>query len=94
MSIEKREWLFSLATGQVPGPLGSRHPSITPFEAFACADGHLVIAAGNDDLFGKLCAVLERHELADDRLEALHVNLPGGTRFGSRREDVENLVPA
>jgi CoA:oxalate CoA-transferase len=55
-----------VATGQVPGPLGSRHPSITPFEAFACADGHLIIAAGNDGLFRELCAVLGRPELAED----------------------------
>jgi CoA:oxalate CoA-transferase len=55
-----------VATGQVPGPLGSRHPSITPFEAFAGADGHLIIAAGNDGLFRKLCDVLERPELAGD----------------------------
>lgn len=54
------------ATGEVPGPLGSRHPSITPFDAFASADGHLVIAAGNDGLFRKLCDVLGRSELADD----------------------------
>ena len=39
------------ATGEVPGPIGARHPSITPFEAFATADGHIVIAAGNDALF-------------------------------------------
>jgi len=55
-----------VATGQVPGPLGSRHPSITPFEAFASDDGHLIIAAGNDGLFRKLCDVLGRQELADD----------------------------
>jgi CoA:oxalate CoA-transferase len=55
-----------VATGQVPGPLGSRHPSITPFEAFAGADGHLIIAAGNDGLFRRLCDVLGRPELADD----------------------------
>ena len=54
------------ATGRVPGPLGSRHPSITPFEAFAAADGHLIIAAGNDGLFRKLCDALGRPELADD----------------------------
>jgi CoA:oxalate CoA-transferase len=50
------------ATGEVPGPLGSRHPSITPFEAFAARDGHLVIAAGNDALFAKLATVLGRPE--------------------------------
>jgi CoA:oxalate CoA-transferase len=55
-----------VATGEVPGPLGSRHPSITPFEAFASADGHLIIAAGNDGLFRKLCVALGRPELADD----------------------------
>ncbi len=54
------------ATGEVPGPMGSRHPSIAPFDAFASADGHLVIAAGNDGLFRKLCDVLGRSELADD----------------------------
>jgi CoA:oxalate CoA-transferase len=55
-----------LATGEVPGPLGSRHPSIAPFAAFAAADGHLVLAAGNDALFAKLCAVLGRPALATD----------------------------
>ena len=54
------------ATGTVPGPIGSRHPSITPFEAFATVDGHLVIAAGNDGLFARLCEALGRGELAGD----------------------------
>jgi CoA:oxalate CoA-transferase len=54
------------ATGEVPGPLGARHPSITPFAAFAAADGHLVIAAGNDPLFRRLCGVIGRPELAHD----------------------------
>ena len=46
------------ATGESPGPLGARHPSITPFAAYACADAHIVIAAGNDQLFAALCAAL------------------------------------
>jgi CoA:oxalate CoA-transferase len=54
------------ATGQVPGPLGNRHPSITPFEAYAAADRPLVIAAGNDALFGRLCTALGRAELSVD----------------------------
>ena len=54
------------ATGEVPGPLGSRHPSIAPFEALATADGYLVVAAGNDDLFEKLCGVLACPELVND----------------------------
>jgi CoA:oxalate CoA-transferase len=55
-------------TGEVPGPMGARHPSITPFEAFATADGHLIIAAGNDGLFVKLAAALGRPDLAENPL--------------------------
>jgi CoA:oxalate CoA-transferase len=52
------------ASGQTPGPLGCRHPSITPFDAFRCADGWVVVCAGNDRLFAELCRVLGRPELA------------------------------
>jgi CoA:oxalate CoA-transferase len=45
-------------SGEIPGPLGARHPSITPFQAFATGDGHIIISAGNDALFVKLCAAL------------------------------------
>ncbi|HUC66831.1 MAG TPA: CaiB/BaiF CoA-transferase family protein [Stellaceae bacterium] len=51
-------------SGQVPGPLGARHPSITPFEAFATADGAMIVAAGNDGLYQKLCDALGRADLA------------------------------
>ena len=54
------------ASGEVPGPLGARHPSIAPFQSYATADGHMVVAAGNDALFAKLCAALDRPALADD----------------------------
>jgi CoA:oxalate CoA-transferase len=53
-------------TGAIPGPLGARHPSITPFEAFDTADGSMIVAAGNDALWHKLCQALGRPELASD----------------------------
>ena len=53
------------ATGDVPGPIGARHPSITPFGAFATRDGWVVVAAGNDALFRTLCETLDRPELAE-----------------------------
>jgi CoA:oxalate CoA-transferase len=53
-------------TGEIPGPMGARHPSITPFEAFATADGNLIIAAGNDGLWVKLAYALDRSDLAED----------------------------
>ena len=53
-------------TGAVPRPLGTRHPSITPFETFATADDEIVVAAGNDRLFATACAVLGRDDLVGD----------------------------
>ena len=53
-------------TGEIPGPMGARHPSITPFEAFATRDGNLIIAAGNDGLFIKLAEALDRADLAEN----------------------------
>jgi len=55
-----------VATGEVPGKLGSRHPSIAPFAAFATKDGHIALAAGNDDLFARIARVLGREEWAAD----------------------------
>jgi CoA:oxalate CoA-transferase len=54
------------ATGQVPAPIGNRHPSITPFEAYDTADRQLIIAVGNDTMFGRLCRALELPALAGD----------------------------
>jgi CoA:oxalate CoA-transferase len=54
------------ATGQVPGPLGARHPSIAPFAAFRTRDKPIVIAAGHDAQFQLACGALEAPELASD----------------------------
>lgn len=54
------------ATGEVPGPLGSASPITAPYETFATADGWIMLAAGNDGLFTRLCAALEAPELLDD----------------------------
>jgi len=53
-------------TGEIPGPIGSRHPSIAPFDAFATQDGFVVIAAGNDALFAKLCETVGAPEWTKD----------------------------
>jgi len=45
-------------SGTPPQPLGTRHPSITPFQGFQTSDAPIVIAAGNDSLFGSLCQCL------------------------------------
>ncbi len=54
------------ATGEVAGPLGARHPSITPFAAFEAKDGWIIIAAGNDTLFRRMSDAIGAPELPDD----------------------------
>lgn len=58
LAILEHAVAITSATGTPPGPSGARHPSITPFETFHASDGLFVIAAGNDALFARLCAVL------------------------------------
>ena len=55
-----------LSKNEIPEPMGSRHPSIAPFEAFKTKDSFLIIAAGNDKLFKSLCEVLEIPNIATD----------------------------
>ena len=55
-------------TGIAPVPIGNRHPSIVPFEPFATQDGQIMVAAGNDVLWQKLCKALGAPDLlADER---------------------------
>jgi formyl-CoA transferase/CoA:oxalate CoA-transferase len=57
-----------LATGSVPGPMGSSLGSIAPYRAFRTTDGYVMIAAGNDAIFGRLCTALGIEDVArDDR---------------------------
>ena len=55
-----------VAGGVVPFRMGNSHPSLYPYAPMMCADGELIITAGNDAQFRKLCAVLGAPELADD----------------------------
>jgi len=79
-----------VTTGQVPGPLGARHPSITPFEAFATRDGHVVVAAGNDGLFRRLTEVLGRAELA--RQEAFANNETRTRNQPALKAEIESVL--
>ena len=53
-----------LASGAVPKRIGNAHPNIVPYQVFPVADGHIIIATGNDGQYGKLVAVLGEPELA------------------------------
>ena len=55
-----------LSKNEIPKPMGSRHPSIAPFEAFKTKDSYIIIAAGNDKLFENLCNALDLKDLIMD----------------------------
>lgn len=55
-----------LNTGEVPARMGTRHPSIAPYETFRASDRDIALAGGNDAIFGRLCEVLGRPDLVSD----------------------------
>jgi crotonobetainyl-CoA:carnitine CoA-transferase CaiB-like acyl-CoA transferase len=55
-----------LASGDVPGRIGNAHPNVVPYQVFAVADGHIIIAVGNDRQFAKLCEVLGEPGIAQE----------------------------
>ncbi len=56
---------YYLTDGRVPGPVGSGHPSVVPYQAFATADGHVVIAVFGEAFWPALCGALDLGELVD-----------------------------
>ena len=55
-----------VAGGVVPFRMGNSHPSLFPYEPLPCADGELIVTAGNDGQFRRLCEVLGLPELVED----------------------------
>jgi len=53
-------------SGEIPAPLGCRHPTITPFQDFKTKDAAIIVAIGNDALWIKFCEVVGREDLAQD----------------------------
>lgn len=65
VAITANQAMNYLAKGTAPNRLGNAHPNITPYQVFDCADGHIIIAAGNDGQYQRLCGLLGCPELAD-----------------------------
>jgi len=76
--------LNALVSGENPERHGNAHPNIVPYQAFACADGHLVLTVGNDAQFARFARLLGHPEWADDPAYATNA-----ARVGNR----EVLVP-
>lgn len=63
-----------LCSGKIPHRQGNAHANIVPYQVFDAADGELIIAAGNDSQFAKLCEVMNCSELAIDERYATNAN--------------------
>lgn len=74
----------ALLTGERPRRWGNAHPQIVPYEAFATADGHLVLAVGADRQWQRFCRAIERDDLSKD---------PKFTTNPARVENREALIP-
>ena len=67
-----------------PIPIGNRHPTITPFQAFKAKDTYFVLPIGNDNLWSKFCKIINMEEMIED------------SRFvtnGARTENLKELIP-
>lgn len=67
-----------LTTGNAPGLMGNAHMNLTPYQVFDCADGHIIIATGNDPQYQRLCRLLG--------IEAMGVE----ERFASNADRIAN----
>ncbi|MFK7744895.1 MAG: CaiB/BaiF CoA transferase family protein [Roseobacter sp.] len=82
-------WLINegtnyLTSGTLPERRGNAHPNIVPYDAFECADGHVLIAVGNDAQFKRFCDCIDLADLGDD---------PRFTTNVGRIEHRDTLIP-
>ncbi len=77
-----------LVSGEPPRRLGNTHPNIAPYQTFRCADGHLIIAVGNDAQFRRLCTLLGDNGLGEDPRFATNAD-----RVGHRQALTAALEP-
>jgi CoA:oxalate CoA-transferase len=68
------------ASGEIPGPLGNRHPSIAPFQAFKSQTGYFTLTASTDEQFNNLCDAMGLERLKNDK------------RLSTKRDRVQNVA--
>jgi crotonobetainyl-CoA:carnitine CoA-transferase CaiB-like acyl-CoA transferase len=83
-SVLANQAMNYLASGKSPRRMGNAHPNIVPYQVFPVADGHVIVAVGNDGQFARFVSVLGKPDLAQD--ERFRTN---AGRVGRRAE----LVP-
>ena len=66
VSVMANQAMNYFASGRAPERTGNYHPNLAPYQVFEAADGHVIIATGNDAQYRRLCAILGRPDLAAD----------------------------
>ena len=66
MALSSITGMSYLTSNDTPQRIGNAHPSIVPYQVFKTADGYIILACGNDNLFRKFCVAAECASLADD----------------------------
>lgn len=63
VAMTSNQGMNYLTSGTVPGRMGNAHVNLTPYQVFDCADGHIIIATGNDGQYARLCELLGLEEM-------------------------------
>lgn len=77
-----------LLSGNVPARVGNAHANIVPYQTFECANGHIVLAVGNDSQFASFCDAIEAPALTKDERYCTN-----SRRLANRGSLVETLTP-
>lgn len=75
---------------KIPQKQGSRHPSISPFECYKCKDDYIAIAAGNDNLFKKLCECIGNKKICFDKKYSTNNNRLQNAE--ALKKEIENFL--
>lgn len=89
VSVTANQALNYLTTGVAPVRMGNAHVNLAPYQVFDCADGHLIIATGNDGQYQRLCRLLGLGDMADAPQFRKNAD-----RLANRDEMIERLSAA
>ena len=66
VAVTANQAMNYLSTGKAPTRMGNYHPNLSPYQVFNCADGHIIVAVGNDRQFQRFCGLLDLAELSEN----------------------------
>jgi crotonobetainyl-CoA:carnitine CoA-transferase CaiB-like acyl-CoA transferase len=89
VAVTANQAMNYLTTGVAPGRMGNAHMNLTPYQVFDCADGHIIIATGNDGQYQRLCRLLGVVEMIKDPKF-----LKNADRIANREEMTARLTAA